>query len=82
MEFKKLELEPEKKGLKGWFKTRQFKISLISITIGAAAGFGYYFFGEAQNMDGVAFEQALKYIAMGGFFGFFVTNSPCARGRC
>jgi hypothetical protein len=21
-------------------------------------------------------------LLIGGFFGFFITNSPCARGRC
>ncbi|PWE01334.1 hypothetical protein [Marinilabilia rubra] len=82
MEFKKLELETENRGLKGWIKTRHFKTSIISIVVGAAAGFGYYYFSEAKAFDSVIFTEAFKFIAMGGFLGFFVTNSPCARGRC
>ena len=82
MEFKKLELESEPKGLRGWIKTKQFRSSIISIGIGIAAGFGYYYFSEAKTLDAVTFYEAIKYMGMGGFFGFFVTNSPCARGRC
>ena len=81
MQFKKLELEGEK-GIKILLKSKHFKKSLISIAVGAAAGFGYYYFSGGHSMDSLAFDGMIKHVVLGGFFGFFVTNSPCARGRC
>jgi hypothetical protein len=83
MEFKKLDLAPENKGIKGFFKSAQFKRSLIAILIGAVAGFGYYFFSDAAHqMDNVVWKEALQPIFTGAFLGFFITNSPCARNQC
>jgi len=81
MQFKKLELEGEK-GIKGLLKSKHFKTSLISIAVGAVAGFGYYYFTGGQSMETMTFNEIVKHVVLGGFFGFFVTNSPCARGRC
>ncbi len=81
MEFKKLELEGQK-GIKGLLKSKHFKTSVISIAVGAAAGFGYYYFAGGHSMNTLVFDEVVKYVVVGGFFVFFVTNSPCARGRC
>jgi hypothetical protein len=81
MQFKKLELVGEK-GIKGLLKSKHFKTSIISIAVGAAAGFGYYYFTGGHSMDTMTLNEIVKYVGLGGFLGFFVTNSPCARGRC
>ena len=82
MEFKKLELEQER----GWFKrilgSSNVRKSVIAIIIGAIAGFLIFFFTEGRDMDVIVLSDVLKSVAIGGFFGFFITNSPCARGRC
>ncbi|MFO7939760.1 MAG: hypothetical protein R6U66_08425 [Bacteroidales bacterium] len=82
MEFKKLDLAPENKGIKGFLKSVQFKRSLIAILIGAVAGFGYYFFSDAHHLDNVVLKNAFQPIFTGAFLGFFITNSPCARNQC
>lgn len=81
MQFKRLELE-EEKGIKGLVKSRHFKISFISIVFGAVAGFGYYYFTGGRALDTMVFNEIVKHVVLGGFLGFFVTNSPCLRGRC
>lgn len=82
MEIKKLEIEQERGLLKRLFKSRQFRRSLIAILIGAGAGFSYFYFTEGRHMDVLLAGDIIKSLLLGGFFGFFITNSPCARGRC
>ena len=82
MEFKKLELNQENRGIKGLIKSRHFKKSIISTLVGASLGFGLFFFSEGRYQEGVAMKEIVQSILIGGFFGFFITNSPCARGRC
>lgn len=82
MEFKKLELEPESNWFKRTFRSQHIKKSILYIAIGSAAGFLFFYFTEGQHMDVVTSGDVLKSVAIGGFFGFFITNSPCARGRC
>jgi len=82
MEFKKLELESDKKGLKGLLSSPHFKRSLISIIVGAVVGFGLFYFSEGRTMDVLPAGKIIQSILIGGFFGFFITNSPCARNQC
>jgi hypothetical protein len=81
IEVKKLEIQQEK-GIKGFFKSRQTRRTLIAIAIGSAVALAFYYLTEAQSIEAFSINEALKNMALGGFFGFFVTNSPCARGRC
>lgn len=81
IEVKKLEIA-EEKGLKGFFKSKQTRRTLTAILIGALAALAFYYFTEAQSLAAFSVGEALKNMALGGFFGFFITNSPCARGRC
>lgn len=82
MEFKKLEIEQERGFLKRLFKSKQARRSLIAIIIGAGAGFLYFYFTEGKHMDVLLAGDIVKSLLLGGFFGFFITNSPCSRGRC
>ncbi len=82
MEFKKLEVEQERGLFKRLFNSKQARRSLIAVLTGAALGFLYYYFTEGKHMDVLPAGDIIKSILLGGFFGFFITNSPCARGRC
>ena len=81
MEFKKLEIEQER-GLKRILRSQHLRRSLFAILIGALAGFAYFYFTEGKHMEVLQAADILKSMGLGAFFGFFITNSPCARGRC
>ena len=82
MEFKKLELEPESNWFKRTIRSKHTKKSIIYIVIGALAGFLYFFLTEGKNMDTIQVGDFIKSMLFGGFFGFFITNSSCARNKC
>jgi len=82
IKFKKLETTPENKGISRLIKSQHLRKTLIYILIGALAGFGFFYFTEAQQMNAWAFSDSLSSVFIGAFLGFFITNSPCARNRC
>jgi hypothetical protein len=82
MEIKKLDLKPEGSWIKRMYKSAHVRRSIVSIAIGAFIGFGYYYFTEGNQLDTMSLKEVGKSMLMGGFLGFFVTNSPCARGKC
>ncbi len=79
-EFKKLEIKP--KGT--WYQRNAAHIqkTLIYSLIGAVAGFALYYFTEGKDYLHPFNEEALRSTFMGLGLGIFLTNSPCARGRC
>ena len=81
-EFKQLEIEVKNKGIKGLLKSQQFKKTMLYIVIGAAVGFGLFYFTEGRHMESFALKDAARSMLFGGFLGFFITNSPCARNKC
>ena len=82
MEFKKLEISSEQ----SWFKrniwTTHGKKTILYIVLGALAGFIFYLVSEDTKLTSLTWNEVLPNIALGAFFGFFLTNSPCARNRC
>ena len=82
MEFKKLELEPEAGKIKRLINFPHIKRTVLFTVIGAVAGFVYFYLTEGKHMEIITSVDVLKSMLIGGFFGFFITNSPCARGRC
>jgi uncharacterized membrane protein YraQ (UPF0718 family) len=82
MEFKKLEIEQERGLINRIFKSKQTRRSVFAVLIGVLAGFLFFYFTEGKFMDELLTVDILKSMALGGFFGFFIVNSPCARGRC
>lgn len=82
IETKKLELQPENKGIKGIFKSKQFRKTILGIVLGAVGGFAFFYFTEGLYMDSLSNRDVIQSLVFGGFFGLFVTNSPCARNRC
>ncbi len=82
MEFKKLEIEPEDSWVKQKFGTPHAKKTIIYIALGAVAGLVYFYFTEGKQIENITSGEIFKSMLVGGFFGFFITNSPCARGKC
>jgi len=82
MEFKKLEIKEEGTWIQRKIKNPHTRKTLLYILLGAVAGFLFYYFTEGINMDAMPRGEIVQSILVGAFFGFFITNSPCARGRC
>ena len=82
MEFKQLELEQDKSWFKRTISAPHTKRTLKAIAIGAAVGFTFFYMTEGRLMESIPGREIIKSLLIGGFFGFFLTNSPCARGRC
>ncbi len=82
MEFKKLELEPEGSWIKRRISNPHFKKSIKYILIGAVLGFVFFYVTEGMNMDKIPFSDVAQNMFFGAFIGFFITNSPCSRGKC
>jgi hypothetical protein len=76
-DFKKLETKRQP-----LFKGAQLKRTLIAMVIGAIIGFAWFYYSEGQHMGIIPTADILKSISIGALFGIFITNSPCARGKC
>jgi hypothetical protein len=66
----------------GFFKSWKFWKPFLSIAVGGFLGFLYYYFVGCNS--GTCAITSNPYMSMlwGGLLGFFLVNSPCARGRC
>ena len=82
MEFKQLVIKSEWGWMKRMIRSPHTRKSLIYIVLGATVGFLYFFFTEGKHMEVMPTGEIIRSLLIGGFFGFFITNSPCARGRC
>lgn len=81
-QFKKLEIKQEASWLKRTISSDHFKKTILSCFIAALAGYALFYFGQDTNLREVWNDKALKNMLMGIGFGIFLTNSPCARGKC
>ncbi|MFV0591282.1 MAG: hypothetical protein ACK5M7_07850 [Draconibacterium sp.] len=82
MEFKKLEIKEEGNWIQRKLRNSHFRKTLIYMAIGAVGGFVFYYVTEGMHMDTMPGREIIQSIGIGAFLGFFITNSPCARGRC
>ncbi|MEX0988404.1 MAG: hypothetical protein WD052_13080 [Bacteroidales bacterium] len=82
MKFKELELKQNSGWLKKTIQNKHIRKSILYIAGGAIAGFLFFYFTEGRNMNEITGGDIWKSILLGGFFGFFITNSPCTRGKC
>ena len=82
MEFKELDVKEEESWLKRTFRSQHTKKTIVFIIIGALGGLLYYYLSKGKNMDAIIVGDVLKSMFLGGFFGFFITNSPCSRNKC
>ena len=82
MEFKKLDIKSEGSWLKRTIESKHTKKTIIYIILGAVAGLVYFYFTEEKPVANFTSGEIIKSMLIGGFFGFFITNSPCARNKC
>lgn len=82
IEFKQLDIKPEGSWLKRLISSQHAKRTVLFMLIGAIGGFLFFYFSEGQHMAKLTTTDIFKSIGVGAFFGWFITNSPCARGRC
>ncbi len=82
MEFKKLEIEPEGSWLKRTISSPHTKKTIIYIVIGAVAGFLFTYLTAGKPLAEIGSGEIFQSIIIGAFFGFLITNSPCARNKC
>lgn len=82
MQFKELEIKPQGSRIRRLLRNPQVRRTLIATGVGALIGFALFYLSEGRSMESIPANDIVKSLLIGGFFGFFVTNSPCARGRC
>jgi len=82
MEFKQLDIKSEESWVKRNLLTKHGKKTIIYTLIGAIAGIIIYLVTEEKKLAAITFSEIVPNIILGGFFGFFITNSPCASKRC
>nr|WP_321453230.1 hypothetical protein [uncultured Carboxylicivirga sp.] len=82
MKFKKLDIKSEGTWLTRVVKSKHFQKSVIYTLAGALIGVLVYYFTDAKSMSNIEINEVVNHIVVGGAFGLFITNSPCARGRC
>ncbi len=80
--FKEVEIKREGSRIERLVKSAHFKRTLIYSIGGAVIGYLLYFLIDGIQ-DGVFWnDEALQMMISGLAVGIFLTNSPCARGRC
>lgn len=82
MQFKQLDIKPQGSWWTRTLQSPRFKTTMTAIVVGAILGFLFFYFTEGRLMESMPAKEIAKSLLIGGFFGFFITNSPCARGRC
>lgn len=82
MEFKQLDIKPEGSWIKRTIFTPHGKKTMLYIVIGAVAGLLFLLFTGEKSVSELTPGELAQHLLIGGFFGFFITNSPCARNKC
>jgi hypothetical protein len=73
---------PRPKNLKEFFASKIFWRPFIAVTIGAVAGFLYYYYIGCSSGACAITSNPYKSTLMGAFMGWFLVSSPCSRGKC
>lgn len=82
MQFKQLNVKPAGNWLQRTFLTVHAKKSLLYILIGIVAGLVLMLLTTDKAFADITSGEFLQSMFFGGLFGFFITNSPCARNKC
>ncbi|MBR08731.1 MAG: hypothetical protein CMP48_13760 [Rickettsiales bacterium] len=82
LEFEQVELGEKGKEAKRLEKIKHYKRTLIYMAIGALLSLAFSYLTEGATITALNGEEITNSLLLGGFMGFFITNSPCARGRC
>ncbi|MDA3817884.1 MAG: hypothetical protein PF486_10940 [Prolixibacteraceae bacterium] len=68
--------------MKRTINSAHFKKTVSYALIGAIAGYALFYFSEGMQAHILWNDEAMKSMFIGMGFGIFITNSPCARGKC
>lgn len=81
-DFKPLEIQQEKNIWKRLYKSKQVRRTFLYMLMGAVVSFAISFVGEGMRLSAMQGTEIFHSVVIGAFMGFFITNSPCARGKC
>lgn len=81
-EFKPVKLGPTGKRSKRGEKWSHVRKTILFMAGGAIISLGISYFTGNHGSNGMNNDEISNALLMGAFLGFFITNSPCARGRC
>jgi len=65
-----------------FYQSWRFWRPILSIAIGALAGYLYYHFVGCNSGQCAITGNPVISTLWGGMIGFFLVNSPCSRGKC
>lgn len=82
MEFKKLDIKPQGSWIKRMLQSKHVQKTILYTVGGSVVGLLVYYFTDAQTISGMELNEVINHVIVGGLFGLFVTNSPCARNKC
>ena len=82
LQFKPLEIKRETNFWKRIAKSKQVQKTVLYMLGGALLSFGFSYFSEGMSLREMQTNDIMHSVFMGAFLGFFITNSPCARGKC
>ncbi len=82
MQFKQLDIKPEGNWFQRNILSQHGKKTMIYMAIGAVAALILTFLTGDKAISEFSAGEIFKSVFMGALFGLFITNSPCARGRC
>jgi hypothetical protein len=76
------EVNTKPKTIKEFFTSWLFWKPFLAAFIGGLAGFLYYYFVGCTSGHCAITSNPYMSIFWGGFMGYFLVSSPCARGKC
>lgn len=82
MKFKVLNIQDDRPWYKRFLSSRHTWRTLLFVLIGSGVSFLLFFLSEGRYLEKLSSGDVFESLLIGGLFGLFITNSPCARGRC
>lgn len=81
-QFKKLEIQHTTPWWKRTLTSPHTRKTFLYTVLGALIGYLLFYFDDGLRLGIFWNETAFQNITTGAVFGIFITNSPCARGKC
>lgn len=82
LQFKQLEIKPEGNWFQRNLLTPHAKKTMLAMLLGAVVALLVTLLTDEKSISELSSGDIFQSIFLGGMIGLFMTNSPCARGRC
>lgn len=82
LQFKQLDIKPEGNWVQRNLLTPHAKKTMLAMLLGAVVVFVFTLLTDEKSIAELSSGDIFQSIFLGGMIGLFLTNSPCARGRC